>query len=174
MVRSDLKAIEFDVYYKRYIDKLSEETHLLKGFEIGQQNVINFFKAIPTEKLDYKYQPEKSSVKEILQHQIDTERIFIYRCFRIARRDETPLTGFDQNIYIEPSNADNKAIDQLLDEFKAMRGHSISLLNSLSENDLCYIGNSNGAAMSARAAAFTIIGHDIWHMEVIKEKYLLC
>ncbi len=96
----------------------------------------------------------------------------MYRCFRIARNDKTSLAGFDQNIYIEPSNAKNKSIQSLIDEFTSVRQSSIYLLNSLNDEDLNYIGFSNDAAMSARAAAFTIIGHDIWHMDVIKEKYL--
>ncbi len=172
MTTLNLKDSEFDSYYGRYIDKLSKNIHLRDGFVIGQKNVVQFFESIPKDKLDYRYAPEKWSIKEILQHLIDTERIFMYRCFRIARNDKTSLTGFDQNIYIEPSNANNKAIKVLIDEFTSVRQSSISLLNSLTDENLYFIGNSNGGDMSARAAAFTIIGHDIWHMDVIKEKYL--
>lgn len=172
MIRTDISPLEYDVYYKRYLDKLSEDTELKIGFKSGKKEVIDFFRKIPEDKLDYRYQPEKWSIKEVLQHLIDTERIFIYRCFRIARRDETPLTGFDQNTYIEPSGASEKSIDQLLYEYEINRNNSINLLLSLSDEDLAFVGNSNGGPMSARVAAFTILGHDIWHMEVIKEKYL--
>ncbi len=172
MTTLNLKETEFDSYYRRYIDKLSKNIDLRNGFVIGQKNVIQFFEAIPKEKLDYRYALEKWSIKEILQHLIDTERIFMYRCFRIARNDKTSLAGFDQNIYIVPSNADSKSIESLIEEFVSVRQSSISLLNSLSDENLKSIGFSNEAAMSARAAAFTIIGHDIWHMDVIKEKYL--
>lgn len=172
MIRTDISPLEYDVYYKRYLDKLSEDTELKIGFKSGKKEVIDFFRKIPEDKLDYRYQPEKWSIKEVLQHLIDTERIFIYRCFRIARRDETPLTGFDQNTYIEPSGASEKSIDQLLYEYEINRNNSINLLLSLSDEDLAFVGNSNGSPMSARVAAFTILGHDIWHMEVIKEKYL--
>jgi len=172
MTKTDLKEEEYNEYYHRYIDKLSNDITLKKGFEIGKQNVIDFFNVIPDDKLTYRYQPEKWSVKEVLQHLIDTERIFMHRCFRIARRDETALAGFDQNIYIKPSGANDKSIKSLLNEFLINRNHSISLLNSLTDENLSFIGNSNGGSMSARAAAFTIIGHDIWHMEVIQNKYL--
>ncbi len=172
MTKTDLKTSEFDTYYSRYIAKVSDKTQLRKGFETGKNTVINFFESIPNEKLVYRYQPNKWSIKEILQHLIDTERIFMYRCFRIARRDTTALTGFDQNIYVVPSNAHHKSIENLLSEFTINRTNSISLLNSLSDEDLSFIGNSNGGDMSARAAAFTILGHDIWHMEVIEDKYL--
>lgn len=172
MKKSDLKHKEFDEYYLRYIDKLSNETDLRKGFNNGKKTVVDFFKAIPLEKLEYRYLPEKWSIKEILQHLIDTERIFMYRCFRIARRDTTALAGFDQNVYIEPSGANEKSLDELLNEFIINRNNSTALLNSISDENLQFIGNSNGGDMSARAAAFTILGHDIWHMEVIKERYL--
>ena len=172
MIKSDLSSSEFDNYYSKYTDKLSDNTELKKGFEIGKNTLINFFKSIPKEKLMYRYQPQKWSIKEILQHLIDTERIFMYRCFRIARRDKTALAGYDQDIYIKPSEASNKSIDSLLNEFTVNRKYSISLLNSLTGEDLCFIGNASGNAMSARAAAFIVIGHDIWHMEVIKNNYL--
>jgi len=172
MTKLDLNPSEFDNYYLRYIDKLSHKTELRKGFAIGETTLIDFFKSIPKEKLIYRYQPEKWSVKEVLQHLIDTERIFMYRCFRIARRDKTALAGYDQNIYIKPSEADNKSMESLLTEFTLNRKHSISLLNGLTDEDLSFIGNSSGNAMSARAAAFTVIGHDIWHMEVIQNNYL--
>lgn len=172
MTKKDLKNMEFDKYYKRYIDKLSGDVNLVDGFKIGCKNAVNFFESIPSEKIEYRYASEKWTVKEIFQHLIDTERIFMYRCFRIARNDKTPLAGFNQEIYIEPSNANNKTTTELLEEFKAVRNNSISLLSSLTDNNLEYIGNANGSSMSARAAAFIIIGHEIWHMEIIKEKYL--
>ena len=172
MTKLDLNPSEYGNYYLRYINKLSNTTELRKGFETGKDTVINFFKSIPKEKLTHRYQPEKWSVKEVLQHLIDTERIFMYRCFRIARRDTIALAGYDQDVYIKPSNADNKSIDDLLNEFTANRNHSISLLDSLTDEDLCFIGTSSGNAMSARAAAFIVIGHDIWHIEVIQDKYL--
>ena len=92
--------------------------------------------------------------------------------FRIARNDKTSLAGFDQNIYVEPSDAYKKSIAALINEFKTTRQASISLIDSLTDSDLENVGDANGGAMSARAAAFTIIGHEIWHCEVIKEKYL--
>lgn len=172
MKKNELQHLEYDVYYKRYIDKLSDENQLIKGFIDGKCNIVSFFESIPKEKLNYRYQANKWSVKEILQHLIDVERIFIYRCFRIARRDQTALSGFDQEIYIQPSKADEKSVDNLLDEFTINRDNSIALLKSLTIDDLCFVGNANSGKMSARAAAFTIIGHDIWHIEVIKNKYL--
>ena len=172
MTNIELNPNEFDPYYGRYIYKLSDQVELRKGFKDGQHNVLDFFKTIIDDKWLFRYEPGKWNIKEIFQHLIDTERIFMYRCFRIARGDKTELAGFDQNIYMEPSKASDKNINDLLEEFTFTRDSSIALLNSLSDHDLKRIGNANGGAMSARAAAFTIIGHDVWHMDVIKEKYL--
>ena len=172
MTKLDLNPSEYNAYYERYIDKLANNTELRKGFENGKSSVIDFFTSIPEEKLTYRYQIDKWSIKEVLQHLIDTERIFMYRCLRIARRDTTALAGYDQNLYIQPSGANTKSLEKLLNEFTINRNHSISLLDSLSDEDLCFIGKASGSAMSARAAAFTIIGHDIWHIEVVKNKYL--
>lgn len=169
---SSLIDSEFNPYYGRYIAKLNKNLEIRKGFLLGKDNVIGFFNSIPTDKLDFSYESGKWSIKEILQHLIDTERIFIYRCFRIARNDKTSLAGFDQNVYVDPSNASNKTIESITNEFGKLRESSISLLNSLSDENLNYIGDANGGVMSARAAAFTIIGHEIWHIDVIKERYL--
>jgi uncharacterized damage-inducible protein DinB len=172
MTKLDLNPSEFDDYYFRYIDKLSNKIELRKGFRTGKEAVIDFFESIPKEKLTHRYQSGKWSIKEVFQHIIDTERIFMYRCFRIARQDKTALAGYDQDDYITPSGADEKTIANLLNEFTTNRNHSISLLDSLTDENICFVGNASGNAMSARAAAFTIIGHDIWHMEVINNKYL--
>lgn len=172
MTKSDLISTELNEYFFRYTDKLSDDTQLRKGFESGKDKVINFFKNIPYEQLNHRYEEDKWSIKEVFQHLIDTERIFMYRCFRIARRDTIALAGYDQNIYNEPSGAHQKSIEDLINEFTLNRNNSIALLNSLSDEDLSFVGNSSGSPMSGRGAAFIIIGHDIWHMEIIKNKYL--
>lgn len=104
---------------------------------------------------------EKWSFKEVFQHLIDTERVFMYRYFRIARNDKTSIARFDQNIYIEPSGANNKPMDSSINEFNIVRQSSILFLDSINNNHLKLIGNANGGDMSARAAAFTIIGREI-------------
>lgn len=167
-----LKTIEYNSYYQRYLDQLNPDHELLEALRQGQKQVRGFFSRIPEDKLTYRYAEGKWSVLEVLQHLIDTERVFMYRCFRIARRDLTLLAGFDQDDYIDPSSANAKSIEKVLAEFNAVRNASINLLESLSDEDLAFVGNANGSAVSARAAAFIIPGHDIWHMRVIQERYL--
>ncbi len=172
MTNSTLTNSEFDPYYDRYIKKLSPHTELLAGFKAGLISTINFFQSIPSSKHSYAYGKGKWTIKEVLQHLIDTERIFIHRCFRIARRDSTPIPEFNQEIYNRPSGANKKEMENLILEYKSGRNNSITLLNSLSDDDLKFIGVANHNAMSARAAAFTVIGHELWHIEIIKERYL--
>ncbi len=172
MNRSELNNSEFNEYFKRYIDQLPESINLKESFSEGMKNTYNFFSNISNDKLEYRYQPEKWTVKEVFQHIIDTERIFMNRCFRIARRDPEDLTSFDQNIYIAPSKANDKSITDLLGEFKINRTNSMYLLNTLNNEDLCFVGKAGGSNLSARAAAFIIPGHDIWHQKVITKLYL--
>ena len=169
---TSLKEAEFNPYYGQYIEKLSHKIELRPGFEASGKVVSEFFEAISDTQLLYRYAPEKWSIKEIIQHLIDTERIFMYRCFRIARKDPTPLAGFNQDIYIAPSGAQQKSKQTLLNEYQTVRNAFIVLLNSLSDDDLTTIGNANDSPMSARAAAFVILGHEIWHCDVIRERYL--
>ena len=169
---SEINPSEFDPYFKRYISRLNPDESLLHQFKSGGSAILKYIKSIPEDKLDYRYDKGKWTVKEVIQHIIDTERIFIYRCFRIARHDTTDLAGFDQNIYISPSNARSKSIDALIHEYEMTREASLVLLRSLSDSDLQRIGRANGVPVSARAAAALIIGHEIWHAEIIKDRYL--
>ena len=172
MTKADLNPEEFNPYYRQYIEKLQNHIQLREGFEAGKTAIIRFFEAIPEEKANYRYASGKWSIKEVLQHLIDTERIFMYRCFCIARNDKTALPGFDQNDYIEPSGAAAKTLPALLNEYKAVRQSFISLLESLSDAHLKHTGTASGGALSARAAAFIILGHERWHINIIEERYL--
>ena len=172
MTIMSLAKNEYDSYYGRYLSKLPKDIHLIQGFESGRQRVSEFFSQIPPQKHLFSYEAGKWTIKEVLQHLIDSERIFIYRCFRIARRDTQPLANFNQELYVTPSGAKQKSMKALIVEFELERAHSIALLKSLSTEDLAFIGKVNHSAMSARAAAFIIIGHEIWHLDLIKERYL--
>lgn len=172
MQKQELKTTEYSEYFSRYIDKVASTTTLYEGFKDDQKMVVDFFTSIPADKLNFRYEADKWDVKEVLQHIIDTERIFMYRFFRIARKDNSPLVGFDQDIYIAPSGASNKTIEELIHEFTTTRLYSLNLIASISDENLKNMGTASGSAMSARACAFTLLGHSIWHIEVIKQRYL--
>ncbi len=172
MIIQDLKLTEYAIFYSGYISKIPKDISLIDSFELGLNNVTKFFNEIPKEKLNYSYAEDKWTIKEVFQHIIDTERIFMYRCFRLSRHDHTALSGFEQNDYIEPSHANNKSIESLLEEYQTLRQSFIVMLKSFNDEDLNVQGNASGNNITARAAAFIIIGHELWHMDIIKERYL--
>lgn len=172
MKLSEIKPEEFSSNNGGYISKLPKDLELIKSFDDDYNAILELFHSIPSNKWDYRYAPEKWRLKELFQHMIDTERIFIYRCFRIARHDKTPLVGFEQDDYILPSEANKKSVDALREEFEAVRKNSLVLLKSLNDINLKFMGIVNGNPISARAAAFNIIGHNMWHIRLIYERYL--
>jgi hypothetical protein len=174
MFKKDLKSTEYNEYYARYIDKVSDNIDLKTGFEDDKKMVIDFLYSVPEEKLEFRYQPEKHTIKELLLHIIDTARIFMYRLLKIVRKDTTQLARYDEDIYVAPSEANKKTLEELIHEFTITRLYSINLINSISDKNLMNLGIASAAAISARACAFILLGHSIWHIEIIKERYLLC
>ena len=172
MIKKDLQLNEYNEYYARYVNKVSENTELKSGFEKDKKMVIDFFSTINEEKLEYRYQPEKWTIKELLQHIIDTERIFMYRLLCISRNDKTALPGYDQDTYVKPSLANTKTIEELINEFTITRLYSFNLIHSISDKNLMNIGTASNSTISARACAFILLGHSVWHIEIIKERYL--
>ena len=172
MKKLELKSNEYNEYYGRYVELVTNETELISGLESDKIMVVDFFSSIPEEKLEYRYQPEKWTIKEMLLHIIDTERIFMYRLLRIARKDKTALAGYDQDIYIEPSEANSKSLEELIREFSVTRDYSLSLVKSISAKNLKNIGTASDSTISARACAFILLGHSLWHINIINERYL--
>ena len=128
--------------------------------------------SIPNHKLEYRYAEGKWTVKELLQHLIDSERIFTYRALRFAREDSTNIPGYEHDDYIIPSRANKRTIDSLLQEYKALRASSIKLFESFDEDMLLQIGSANSSNVSVRAMGYIMIGHETHHCNVIKERYL--
>jgi hypothetical protein len=120
-----------------------------------------------------RYAPGKWSIKEVLGHLIDVERIFAYRLLRIARGDATPLPGFDENAYVPTGEFDDRTVASLLGEFVALRRSTISLMEGLPQDAWARRGEASGAAISARALAYIIVGHVAHHVTVLRERYLL-
>jgi len=119
----------------------------------------------------YRYAPEKWSVKQILGHLTDTERIFAYRALRIARTDETPMAGFDENRYAGASEVERCDWKELLEEFEHVRRASILMLRHLPQAGWTRTGTANEAPMSVRALAYIMIGHVAHHLEILRERY---
>lgn len=171
MTAKDLRPNEYNPYYQTYIIK-TKDFNLKEGLQSNFETVQLFLKSIPKDKLEYRYADGKWSIKEVIQHIIDTERIFAYRALRIARQDQTPLPGFDQDDYVAPSKANKRSIESLLQEYASVRIATKSLFDSFDNEMLISIGTASNSNLSARAAGFIIIGHENHHCEVIRERYL--
>jgi uncharacterized damage-inducible protein DinB len=129
---------------------------------------------LPEELLYHRYQEGKWSIKETLVHIIDDERIFAYRTLRFARKEKNKLIGFDQDSYVACSDADSRGLDNIFDEYEAVRNSTIALFNGLPEDSLDRMGHGTGTFNNAtvRALVYHIAGHEQHHINLIRERYL--
>lgn len=146
---------------------------LLKHLASNLENTKAFLLTIPLDKLLYRYSEDKWSIKEVIAHLIDMERIYTYRALRFARNDKTILPGFDDNEYVKYSGATNRDISDLIKELEAVRHATIALIEGLEEKAFIRSGIINGKSVSARALLYHIAGHELHHIQIIREKYLL-
>lgn len=171
MTAKDLTVGEYNPYYQTYIDK-ANDLAIPEGLSANSKDVIAFFESIPKDKLEYRYAEGKWTIKELLHHIIDTERIFAYRALRVARKDKTPLPGFEENEYVQPAKSNDRSIESLLNEYKAVRQATLALFETFTNEMLIEIGTASNSPISARAIGFIITGHENHHCEVVKERYL--
>jgi uncharacterized damage-inducible protein DinB len=158
-------------FYHNYINLVTEED-LSEAFEKESASFVRFLDTIPADKYDYRYDEGKWTIKEVLQHIIDAERIFSYRALRFARKDATPLPGFDENSFAAASKADTRTWDKLAEEFKVVRRSSELLFNSFDEEQLQADGVSSNSPNYVLALGFILIGHAMHHQKILKERYL--
>jgi len=166
------KQGEFAPYTIIYIGLLPDDGLVLNHLKDNLISAKNFILSLPEEKLTYRYEEGKWTIKEILQHIIDDERIYAYRALRFARNDKTELPGFDQDEYAIESGANERDIKDILKEFRSVRKATISLFEGFDNDALTRVGMADGKVMSVRAAAYHIAGHEMRHMNIIKERYL--
>lgn len=171
MTTKNLQSDEYNPFYQTYIDRADQLT-LKEGLKHNSENVIAFFEHIPENKHEYSYQEGKWTIKEMLQHIIDTERIFTYRALCVAREDKTSFPGFDENAYVPPSMANNRTFESLMNEYKVVRSATITLFESFTEEMLLQVGIASNSPISVRALGFIIMGHENHHCGVLRERYL--
>lgn len=162
---------EYPAYFGTYIEKI-QQNDLLKSLKDGVGEMQAFARMIPTQKTDYRYAEGKWSVKEVLSHLTDAERVFSYRAMRFSRNDKTELPGFDENVYVPESNAAARTLEGIVNEFIHVRHASISLFESFTDEMLSRKGIASGKEISVRALGFCLAGHQLHHTNVIKERYL--
>lgn len=171
MKASDLKPNEYAEYYSQYI-KQSGNANLLDVLKESAQALNSLFETISDEKMNYKYAEDKWTIKDILLHIIDAERVFAYRALRFARADKTNLPGFEHNDYVVVAKANGRSKASLLNEYNAQRESTIQLFSNFTDEMLMQIGVASGNPMSVRALGFVTAGHETHHCNIIKERYL--
>jgi uncharacterized damage-inducible protein DinB len=171
MKTDQLPVNEYSEFNATYI-KAAGNVDMIEELEICLHDFIRFVQNIPMDKFDYRYAEGKWTIKDIIQHIIDTERIFAYRALRISRNDKTPLPGFEENHYVDNTNANERNLQGLLTEMAVVRQATLSLFKSFSEEQLLRTGTASNTSISVRAIAFIIIGHQKHHQKVYQERYL--
>ena len=170
---AELHDNEYASFYKIYVDRAFKNgIGILKNLEDSYNDAFTVFENLPEEKHEYRYAPDKWTIKELLQHLIDTERVFAYRALRFSRNDTADLQGFDQTLFAANCDANIRPFDELLDEFSLVRRSTIILFRSFSEDMLLRCGTINNNTVSVRAKGYIISGHLLHHLDVIKERYL--
>ncbi len=158
-------------FYKNYVKQI-EETDLLQALRISGHRCLELIHSIPEEKSDYRYADGKWSIRELLCHMIDAERIFAYRALRFARNDKTPLAGFEEKDYAPQANAKGRSLHKIAAEMAHLRSSTIDLFEGFTPEMLTRKGLANNNELSVSALGFIVAGHETHHCNVLKERYL--
>ena len=164
---------EFAPFYANYIAKAHTVTDPVAALELQLAEALDLLRTLPPERQSYRYAPGKWSVKEIVNHLTDGERIFSYRALCVARNDKTPLPPFEENAYSVAAEADHLPWNDLLNEFEAVRRATIQLLRNFPAASLTHLGVVSNHPTSARALVYVIYGHVVHHLGILRERYLL-
>jgi len=171
MTQNRPQTDEYAPYYAKYI-ALVPEGEIPDILETQLHEMKTLLGPIGEQRAEFRYAPDKWSIKEVLGHISDTERIFGYRILRIARGDQTALSGFEQDDYVREGNFSRRKLTELLEEFTAVRRGTLALLRSFDEQAWTRRGVANQKGISVRALAFITAGHECHHRRILEERYL--
>jgi uncharacterized damage-inducible protein DinB len=163
-------ADEYLAYYERYIS-LVPDGNLVDLLAEQQRDTLRLLHGIDDERALHAYAPGKWTIKEVVGHLADAERIFSYRALRFGRADSQPVAGFDENAYVPAGRFNERSIDDLADEFRSIRAATVHLFRYLSDDELARRGIANGHSISVRALGFVIAGHERHHAKLLRERY---
>ena len=162
---------EYAPYYEKYVS-LVPVGDVVETLERQVAETLALLRELTEEQGASRYAPGKWSVKEVIGHLIDAERVFAYRALRFARGDRTPLPGFEQDDYVTAGNFDARPLADLADEFEHVRRSTVALLRPLGEVEWGRSGTASDKEVSVRAIAYIIAGHELHHMRILRERYL--
>lgn len=162
---------EFQKYIQRYLDLIPTENWLEEMKKTGKKTA-SLYSYLTEKQSDFAYAEGKWTLKELLQHLIDAERIFAYRALRFARKDKTDLPGWDEETYAKHYFSTERSLQSLIDEFETVRKSSSLFFENLNEILLSETGVANGNEISVETIGKLIVGHTIHHLNIIEERYL--
>jgi uncharacterized damage-inducible protein DinB len=172
MHKIDKPTNGFPAFYQPYMDCVPGDGALISHLTDIIRETESLLSSLSEEQLLYRYSEGKWSIKDIILHLADCERVIIYRAMRIARGDTTNLPGFDENLFVENAGADERSIENILAELKAYRNASISFIDSLNEEKLDRTGTANNFELSTRLLVNHLYGHHKHHLNILQERYL--
>ncbi|MFC2088360.1 DinB family protein [Calditrichota bacterium] len=162
---------EYFEYYDRYVS-LVPDGDIIEILKNQQKICNNLLLDLPEKKINYKYAPEKWTLKQVFGHVIDVEWVFTYRALTIARGDKTALPGMDQNEFMKGANFEKRQMSDMIEEYNHLRSANIVLFTSFDEQINNRTGMASGCSFSVRSIPYIIAGHELHHINVIKERYL--
>lgn len=165
------EATEYAPYYEKYITLVADE-HILTSLSRQLDDTLALLGSISEDRANFRYAPDKWSIKQLVGHMIDAERILSYRALRFARNDQTPLQGFEQDDYVRSGSFDDCPLSELASEFAHVRRATILLFKHLDDEAWKRTGTANDDAVSVRALAYMMAGHELHHMEILRTRYL--
>lgn len=166
-----LQSDEYGEYYTRYI-RLVEYSDIEVQLQENLKSAMTLFGTLDEKKALCRYEPGKWSVKEVLGHVMDTERIFTYRALALARGEKEPLAGYDHNQYVSEAGFDRFSVDELIEQYKNTRSSTLSLFQSFDEKELLKRGVVNGSNFTVRGLGFVVAGHELHHLNILRDRYL--
>jgi uncharacterized damage-inducible protein DinB len=158
--------------YCAYYFDLITETDLIEALKRTAKEAESLFYSVPAEKENYRYAEDKWTIKQLLRHIIDCERVYTYRAMRFSRLDDTELPGFDENNYAKKDNTEEVTLQHLIAEYKALREATIYLFGGMNDAMLDFKGKANNRTSTARAWGWMAAGHNMHHCKIVNEKYL--
>ena len=162
---------EYPAYAERYMKWIPDDGNLLGHLQQNFEAVKSLVNSLPESRHLYRYAEGKWTIKEILVHIIDNERIFANRALRFARNDRTPLPGYEQDDYVPYSGANDRDMSGIMEEYEAVRKATITLFAGLPAKAIERTGTASGSPYTVRALGYFIAGHEMHHLNIIKEKY---
>ena len=163
---------EYAAFFAGYMARAQAVDDPIAALELQLDDALALLRGLPGDKQLHRYAPGKWSIKEVVNHLTDTERIFAYRAMRVARNDQTPLAPFDENSYVVAAEGDGVEWDALLAEFELVRNSSIQLLKNFPVKAWTRMGTASGAPISVRAMVLIVYGHVAHHLGIVRERYL--